>query len=93
MGGENSTGEMGKFQAALTGARYYASWQGRFTSPDPLFVASERIADPQQWNLYAYARNNPLMLVDPTGLDDEDAEPKPVVNCGENETSEACMEQ
>ncbi|MGA2877895.1 MAG: RHS repeat-associated core domain-containing protein, partial [Bryobacteraceae bacterium] len=50
-------------------ARYHGSAQGRFLSPDPLgnFVASA--ADPQSWNMYAYARNNPLTLVDPTGLD------------------------
>jgi len=50
-------------------ARYHGSAQARFLSPDPLgnFVASA--ADPQSWNMYAYARNNPLTLVDPTGLD------------------------
>lgn len=49
-------------------ARYMSAAQGRFTSPDPLgnFVANA--ADPQTWNLYAYARNNPLVFVDPTGL-------------------------
>jgi RHS repeat-associated protein len=50
-------------------ARYHGSAQGRFLSPDPAgnFVASA--ADPQSWNMYAYARNNPLTLIDPTGLD------------------------
>ncbi len=50
-------------------ARYHGSAQGRFLSPDPAgnFVAST--GDPQSWNMYAYARNNPLTLVDPTGLD------------------------
>jgi RHS repeat-associated protein len=50
-------------------ARYHGSAQGRFLSPDPLgnFVAST--ADPQSWNMYAYVRNNPLSLVDPSGLD------------------------
>jgi RHS repeat-associated protein len=49
-------------------ARYHGSAQGRFLSPDPLgnFVANA--ADPQTWNMYAYARNNPLVFVDPTGL-------------------------
>jgi hypothetical protein len=51
------------------GARYYSSGLGRFTSPDPLFVAEHRLADPQLWNLYHYARNNPLSLTDSTGLD------------------------
>jgi RHS repeat-associated protein len=48
-------------------ARYYASTQGRFTTPDPL-LASGTIYDPQTWNRYAYTLNNPLRFVDPTGL-------------------------
>jgi len=48
-------------------ARYYSSAQGRFTSTDPVIVTPERFRDPQQFNLYAYTRNNPLRLVDPTG--------------------------
>jgi RHS repeat-associated protein len=51
------------------GARYYASSMGRFMSPDPVFATVDRIADPQQWNMYAYAGNNPLMNTDPSGLD------------------------
>ncbi len=49
--------------------RYMSSAQGRFTSPDPVFANVHRLFDPQQWNLYAYVRNNPLNLTDPTGLD------------------------
>jgi RHS repeat-associated protein len=47
-------------------ARYYGSALGRFTSPDPLGGHYE---DPQTLNKYAYVRNNPLTLTDPTGLD------------------------
>jgi RHS repeat-associated protein len=50
-------------------ARYYGSTMGRFMSPDPVFASPERVADPQQWNMYAYVRNNPLSRTDPTGLD------------------------
>ncbi len=50
------------------GARYYSSTQGRFTSFDPL-IASARSAEPQSWNRYTYCINNPLVLVDPDGLD------------------------
>ncbi len=50
------------------GARYYASSMGRFMSPDLLTVTFARQVDPQQLNLYAYVRNNPLKLVDPTGM-------------------------
>ena len=49
-------------------ARYYASQQGRFTSPDPL-LASGKPAIPQSWNRYAYCLNNPLLFIDPSGLD------------------------
>ena len=53
------------------GARYFASTQGRFTSPDPL-QASAHVARPQTWNRYSYAVNNPLRFIDPTGQVDED---------------------
>lgn len=48
------------------GARYYASMQGRFTSPDKPF-ADQEAGDPQSWNLYAYVRNKPLDNVDVNG--------------------------
>jgi len=50
------------------GARYFGSPQGRFTSPDPL-MASAHASDPQSWNRYAYAVNNPLRYIDPTGME------------------------
>ena len=50
------------------GARYFSAAQGRFTSPDPL-MASAHASDPQSWNRYAYARNNPLRYLDPDGLE------------------------
>jgi RHS repeat-associated protein len=49
-------------------ARYYGSTMGRFMSPDPI-LSSGHEEDPQTWNKYAYARNNPLRYTDPTGLD------------------------
>ncbi len=65
------------------GARYYASTQGRFTGADPYDINLERqntsdpeeadnlfrdyIFQPQHWNRYAYALNNPLRYVDPDG--------------------------
>ncbi|MFE7077104.1 SpvB/TcaC N-terminal domain-containing protein [Streptomyces sp. NPDC057620] len=42
------------------GARYYASWLGRWTSADPAGFADGP-------NRYAYCRNTPLMQKDPTG--------------------------
>jgi RHS repeat-associated protein len=54
-------------------ARYHSSAHGRFTSPDPL-LGSGSVTDPQTWNRYSYALNNPLRFVDPSGLA---AEPDP----------------
>ena len=51
------------------GARYNSSSMGRFMSPDPLYIEAHRLADPQQLNPYADARNNPVNFADPTGLD------------------------
>jgi RHS repeat-associated protein len=56
------------------GARYYASTTGRFMTPDPVGIMKQKLRDPQQWNMYAYARNNPLRFMDPTGMY--------VANCG-----------
>ena len=46
------------------GAREYDPSLGRFTSLDPLLD----LADPQQWNGYTYASNNPVTHADPNGL-------------------------
>jgi RHS repeat-associated protein len=51
------------------GARYNSSNMGRFMTPDPL-LNSGRPSNPQTWNRYAYALNNPLNIIDPTGLYD-----------------------
>lgn len=72
------------------GERYYASMQGRFTGADPYDINFERqetedpreanalfrdyIEQPQHWNHYAYALNNPLKYVDPDGLYEYEAE-------------------
>ncbi|MEU4556690.1 RHS repeat-associated core domain-containing protein [Micromonospora violae] len=46
------------------GARNYDPTTGRFVSLDPL----QDLADPQQWNGYAYANNSPVTSSDPSGL-------------------------
>jgi hypothetical protein len=43
--------------------------QGRFTGADPISIGVDRLFDPQRFNRYAYARNNPLMFTDPDGRD------------------------
>jgi len=70
------------------GARYFSMATARFTSVDPI-VSPAALIDPQKWNRYAYARNNPLRFVDPTGMDDEDRDPVeiPIPPC-----SEICQE-
>lgn len=50
------------------GARYYRNVWGRFGTVDPVY-SSAAVTDPQQWNRYAYARNNPLKFSDPLGAD------------------------
>lgn len=54
------------------GARYYGSTQGRFIGVDPL-LSSASIYDPQTWNRYTYALDNPVRYVDPLGLYEWDA--------------------
>jgi len=49
------------------GARYYAPWLGRWTSPDPL----------SSKNSYEYGMDNPVLLVDENGMQ---ASPSPVVS-------------
>ncbi len=49
------------------GARYFFGSAGRFTSVDPKLDALHTVANPQQWNRYAYVSNNPLKFADPDG--------------------------
>ncbi|MEU7960237.1 polymorphic toxin-type HINT domain-containing protein [Micromonospora humida] len=64
----NSKGFVGgdKDPTGLThiGARQYDAGLGRFVSVDPV----QDLADPQQWNAYAYSNNSPITFSDPTGL-------------------------
>ena len=47
--------------------RYYSSQWGRFLSPDP-YGGSVAPGDPQSWNRYGYAANDPVNHADPSGL-------------------------
>jgi RHS repeat-associated protein len=53
------------------GARYYDQDIGRWISLDPASRNNPEqfLRDPQQFNYYSYARNNPLGFVDPNGED------------------------
>jgi RHS repeat-associated protein len=48
------------------GARYNSSAMGRFISTDPSNSGAVN-TDPHSWNAYAYVRDNPVNLTDPTG--------------------------
>ena len=63
------TGKERDFESGLDyfGARYYGSKIEGFTTVDPAYTIKENLVDPQRWNRYAYARNNPLRYVDPDG--------------------------
>jgi RHS repeat-associated protein len=54
--------------------RHYTP-MGRWLSPDPGGVKVVKLDDPQTWNMYAYVRNNPTTLSDPTGLEDDSCGP------------------
>lgn len=60
-------------------ARYYDPVANRFISVDPLYTRAIRadnaqtgksLTNPQSGNLYSYTRNNPVIRIDPSGLDD-----------------------
>ncbi len=59
--------ERGETGLDYFGARYYAGALGRFTSPDPENAGAD-LYNPQSWNGYSYAGNDPLANVDPSGL-------------------------
>jgi RHS repeat-associated protein len=48
-------------------ARYYSPYLGRFLSVDPELDIKEAVREPQTWNRYEYARNNPVTYLDADG--------------------------
>jgi len=71
-------------------ARYLSGILGRFVTVDPLSAEVPRpnatedepfagLLDPQRLNPYAYVKNRPLALTDPSGLQDREAETAAIV--------------
>jgi hypothetical protein len=56
-------------------ARYYNTLVGRFLSTDK--ASSWYLVEPQSWNRYGYARNNPLKYIDPDGTTYQSTGPLP----------------
>jgi len=53
------------------GVRYDNSSLGRFTSPDPKILGVGHLANPQKWNKYTYALDNPLAYFDLDGQEEK----------------------
>ena len=68
----------------LTTARITSPNFGRWFSPDPIGKKAVKLDDPQTWNMYAYVRNNPTTLTDPTGLQNDASPDK---TCSETDAS------
>jgi RHS repeat-associated protein len=65
------TGDQRDAETSLdhTQFRQYTSSLARWMTPDPAGLAAVDPTNPQSWNRYAYVLNNPMNLVDPSGLD------------------------
>ena len=57
--------------------RKYENRSGRWTSPDPV---RGTIGDPQSFNAYTYAANDPVNFIDPTGLTPQDPTKPPTTD-------------
>ena len=59
----------GDTEFSYLNARYYQGSRGQFMSQDPASRddPGKFLADPQQLNSYAYARNNPIRFLDKSG--------------------------
>ena len=69
---DNTTHFAGQDQDGVSGLssarfRTLSTADGRWMSPDP-FTGSYDITNPQSFNRYAYALNDPLSAIDPSGL-------------------------
>jgi RHS repeat-associated protein len=65
------TGDQHDSEASLdhTWFRKYSPAMAHWMTPDPSGLAAVDASNPQSWNRYTYALNDPCALVDPLGLD------------------------
>ncbi|MCI0335933.1 MAG: hypothetical protein L0226_00005, partial [Acidobacteria bacterium] len=49
-------------------ARMYRSERGRFMQPDPMGLGATEVTRPESLNRYSYVWNDPVNLIDPSGL-------------------------
>ena len=78
----DETGNIGLY---FYGARFYDPVLGRFCQGDTIVP---ELGNPQAWDRYAYANNNPLRYIDPSGhgpCDGPYADPEDCANMSENE--------
>jgi RHS repeat-associated protein len=61
------TGRAGGLSLDYMHARSFSATIGRFLSVDPKAHIKQAMRQPQMWNRYTYAINNPLAYTDPTG--------------------------
>ena len=68
--GHLQDGATGQYYAK---ARYFTTQLGRWSQPEPLLKGvpdGSFLSNPQKLNPYVYCLNNPLKLIDPTGLEE-----------------------
>jgi RHS repeat-associated protein len=71
--------------------RNYEQSLGRWMSPDPAGLAAVDPTSPQSWNRYPYVTNNPLALMDPTGLQGQDGYGTSPTGCPQGMPTQYCF--
>ncbi len=72
--------------------RYSSPGFGRFITPDPSRGVFANPANPSSWNLYAYAKGDPVNNRDPFGLDDDDCYYGSDSDCGNDSDGDSFVD-